>query len=97
MSEMIERVAVALHEQWQGPPPSGRTWAQTCDKLPVNADWFRRCAKAAIEAMREPTRGMVGEGGGVGYLSPIGNDMAKWVWDEMVIEALRPTDRPSEL
>ncbi len=50
MSEMIERVAKALVEAW----PSWGTWGD---------EEARKGARAAIEAMREPTEAMVIAGG----------------------------------
>lgn len=48
--EMVERAAEAAHGEWQGKPPSGRTWAETNAKLPGNARWFRELARAALTA-----------------------------------------------
>lgn len=49
---MVERVARAIAQQWEEPE-----W----DKIdPDKRERFRTDAIAAIEAMREPTEGMVG-------------------------------------
>ena len=65
MSEMVERVARALHEDEE--PPSDH-WSPQWDDLrekyvdgkPSHCkEYWRRKARAAIEAMREPTEAMV--------------------------------------
>lgn len=61
MSELVERVAKALlarqqkriSEEWGG-----------CDIALVMNDWFREDARAAIEAMLEPTEAMVSAAAG---------------------------------
>ena len=52
---MIEHVAQAIHDHWQN---GGRSWADTCERLPAQANDFRAKARAAIEAMRKPSRAM---------------------------------------
>lgn len=51
MSEMIERVARAIAES-----KSARDWARMSEH---GKDWWRDEARAAIEAMRKPTRAMI--------------------------------------
>ena len=59
--EMIERVAEAIYNHWANYPvcEASKSWLTICEKLPAQADDFRRKAKAAIEAMLEPTDDMV--------------------------------------
>lgn len=58
---MVERVAAAIHDDWQnaGAGPNNRHWSETCESLPGMANAFRKHARAAIEAMREPTEAMI--------------------------------------
>jgi hypothetical protein len=80
IGEMIERVAramcvIAIGGEYDGPTP--RMW--------------RECARAAIEAMREPTKEMLHQG--QWPISP-GNeeetiDIADNVWRYMIDEALK--------
>lgn len=51
--ETVERVARAIHDNWQGTGrgPAHRTWEETCDKLPGQANSFRSYATAAVEAV----------------------------------------------
>lgn len=39
---MSEYTAIILHNSWQG--LSGRTWEETCEKFPPQAEWFRKIA-----------------------------------------------------
>jgi hypothetical protein len=56
MSEMIERVARALFDdEWPGEPLE--------EEWDHNRDAWRQKARAAIEAMREPTKAMLGDQG----------------------------------
>ena len=64
VSEMVERVARALHAS-QGRPPAVK-WGinlQSWDALlPMERDAFTNAALTAIEAMREPTEIMIEAG-----------------------------------
>lgn len=86
MSEMIERVARAM---W--PEISADLWA---DEVTVAPDWdravadgyaavelARRCARAAIEALREPTWAMTQANGSRNALSRV-------QWENMIAAAL---------
>lgn len=42
----VERVAQTAHAFWQS--PSGRSWIECCEKLPQQAEWFRRLARAIL-------------------------------------------------
>lgn len=39
---MSDYVASIIHSMWQG--KAGRTWEETCEKFPPQADWFRKIA-----------------------------------------------------
>lgn len=83
MSEMVERVAEAVSKTidgWQRGEFEG-----FCDVI----------ARAAIEAMREPTEAMVKEGGFQVSATMTERDIAKDVWAEMINAALGDeTERP---
>lgn len=75
MSEMVERVATAMaraaKDNWDIPPQSEQTW--------------RELARAAIEAMREPTEAMLSAG------EPWSESNGLWrSWGAMIDEALEP-------
>ncbi len=72
MSEMIDRVARSMQDK--GTPSFTCTWED--------------CARAAIEAMREPTKAMAltGYPGHAGY----GDVEAAATWRKMIDEALKP-------
>lgn len=87
MSEMIERVARAIE------------WApNTAQNL--SPDEFRlHVARVTIEAMREPTREMVGIAGLIAVRAPNGEpalareEGARGVWQTMIDAALKPKSR----
>lgn len=55
-NEMIERVARAMHDLCQAQTPTqGATWENS---YPEARDQLRQLARAAVEAMREPTEAM---------------------------------------
>ena len=60
MSEMVERVARAMYVSFKGLPQAQYSWEDLAhnanDPLVQN---YRRMARAAIEAMREPTMKML--------------------------------------
>ncbi len=76
MSEMIERVAKAISECH-----SGRDWRGMSE---YGKDWWREEARAAIEAMREPTEAM--ETAGQVDPLPISTNAS---WKAMIDEALK--------
>lgn len=86
MSEMIERVAEAIYNNWANYPTCSvsKSWQETCDKLPAQANDFRRKAKAAIQAMREPTEEMIKAG--EHYMEIYSNGGG--VWQAMIGAAL---------
>jgi hypothetical protein len=74
MSEMIERVAKAIWDQERKQPDCGHRpdW----EVLNVTAaDAYRAKAKAAIEAMREPTDQMIDDGYEAGGYTPDPSDV----------------------
>lgn len=60
-NEVIERVAKAIYENWANYPNClvSKSWEEICEKLPAQANDFRRKAKAAVKATREPTDEMM--------------------------------------
>lgn len=74
---MIERVARAMYDYATG---SDVGWPMT------NPTPWRKAARAAIEAMREPTDAMVTQCTDTGHT----RDDARAVWQRMVDEALKP-------
>lgn len=47
----VEAMAKAIHDHWQGAPSkAARSWEETCEKLPGQAEDFRRKARAALSA-----------------------------------------------
>lgn len=44
--DAVERVAQTAQAFWQS--PSGRSWIECCEKLPQQAEWFRRLARAIL-------------------------------------------------
>lgn len=93
MSEMVERVARRAFEKeahrWLDNPKKGLQWKH----LPEHTnqygcdckDFWREVARAAIEAMQEPTEGMVQA---VRKSAPYDIDAAE-SWPIMIDEALR--------
>lgn len=106
MSEMIERVAKALFDAEQADRFQhvanymifGRegpiTWEYVTgpEVRGIVADTFRAKARLAIEAMREPNKGIRGC---MKRLSAddrgnyVGNDIADFYWEELINEALK--------
>jgi hypothetical protein len=78
MSEMVERVARAIHDaRWSGTEPGPMEG--------TDYEYAHRLATAAIEAMREPTEAMLG-----GFASYIdGRGTAEIIWDDMIEQALK--------
>jgi hypothetical protein len=60
MTDMIERVATALYEQWAASFVVSKTWDGA---KPGSQAEFRTIARTAIAAMREPTEEMIFDGG----------------------------------
>jgi hypothetical protein len=58
---MIDQVARALYESWNNVPACtvSKSWEDLQDALPGQADWFRKMARVAIGAMREPAPVMI--------------------------------------
>jgi hypothetical protein len=81
MSEMVERVARAIQAQSGHQPATDEGWNRPENTLSVQN--FRRMAKAAIEAMREPTEDMIQ----AGIDGPVGDTEGKW--QAMIDEALK--------
>jgi len=79
---MVERVARAIYEAddvWSEAFP----WPNMGSPN-QSADEYRRIARAAIEAMREPTEAMVG----AGWAEALAEN-ANGVWSDMIDEALK--------
>lgn len=57
----VENVARALYHSWANYPACAdtRPWEGEAERMPGKAEHFRKHARAAIEAMREPTMKMV--------------------------------------
>lgn len=105
MSEMVERIAKAMHDAsvaefkafvakegrldllvakvWQF---TTRSWDETTE---ITRESERVKARAAIEAMREPTEGMVDAGWKRGLLGWGEGEECEPVWKAMIDEALR--------
>lgn len=82
MSEMVERVAKAIALAGNGGDWDDRTFYQDEHK-----EFHRKRARAAIEAMREPTDAMVSY---VVTWGPDGlGDGCREVWSDMINEALK--------
>lgn len=66
-NEMVERVAIAIFVSWyEGSDCEPVSFYTDCDDVLAND--YRRIARAAIQAMREPTEGMMEE---ADYIVPI--------------------------
>lgn len=101
--DMVERVARAIFEQELRnhpepyeitpllPPP---IWDDPGRLSPFGKDCYLRCARAAIEAMREPTEGMLSAGDSMmpqiakGQDITTGYDALKDAWPAMISAAL---------
>jgi hypothetical protein len=91
MSEMIERVAMGIHAQRAN---SRLTKWEDCSEEYRNGT--RRDARAAIEAMREPTDEMQSAGylnaehsiEAVGDLAPAPESQPRLIWQAMIDAAL---------
>jgi len=89
MSEMIERVAEAIWDariERGGPGRTLMPWP-----LYPEADWCRATARAAIEAMREPTEKMLEAGDLPGWDDYVTAGLSKEIWQAMIDAALNPT------
>lgn len=81
MSEMVERVARAIAEEINGGKFDDARWYNDDQR-----DVHRRRARAAIEAMREPTEAMLTAGDSAMIRK---DDAAADAWQAMVDEALK--------
>lgn len=86
MSEMVERVAKAIfislydaEEYWPDRVGQADLWI---------ADDFRRCTRAAIAAMREPTEPMIDAFSASHIYDQ--RDLVRKHWRAMINEALKP-------
>lgn len=81
MSEMEERIARAI---WDAQYPEGTSWGDWAEHTRRNPESFdgrdtsRQLARAAIEAMREPTEDML-----------LAGNVPEHVWHAMIDEALK--------
>ena len=82
---MIEDVAQAIWKQSNRQLRSGEAWA---DAHPLAKDAFRELARAAIEAMREPTKEMIES-----TLDRCGYDDS-FAWSVMIDAALTDKQNP---
>lgn len=80
---MVERVAKAIYEE-DDPWHVAFPWPNLT-KTQAGVDAYRRCARAAIEAMREPTEAM--ERAGLREMT-IDPAWAKPAWQAMISAAL---------
>jgi len=92
MSEMIERVAQAMAESIKTPLYGGLIWKYMGDDDSAtdyeNRDYWRVLARAAIEAMREPTKLMtLVDGPGDQHTYRDAENAA--TWRKMIDEALK--------
>lgn len=100
MSDMVERVARAIFEAWAAEESAASTWGDVCqrakDGYPHAQKWHRMAiseARAAIEAMREPTAEMEAAGMKVDdelLVPPPGFYVAKPIYQAMIDAALKP-------
>lgn len=94
MSEMVERVAKEIHYEMCS---TGIGSLSMCSWPPSDqkrAAAVRKIARAAIKAMRKPTRRMLSAGGfyhiqGAGSVSETDMEIAKREWQAMISEALK--------
>lgn len=77
MNEIIDRIAQAICNAGKGQP----AWDEATE---YQRDFHRAEARAAIEAMREPTKAMLLAGHGANLC-----DNAPEVWQAMIDEALK--------
>jgi hypothetical protein len=87
MSEMVERVAKVICGQYMISEGFDESELAAAEAGEMWRD-FRVSARAAIEAMREPTKAMVAQYENNGY-GDIGDRDAAIIWDEMIDAALR--------
>lgn len=90
-NEMVERVAIAIFVSWyDGSPMAPVAFYTDCDDV-LQAD-YRRIARAAIEAMREPTEAVCEVGRSVEVAGDEANRPIGWVadrvWSAMIDAAL---------
>ena len=96
MGDMVEQVAKALASEFEAivEKLSGQTFVETKVQRPSMATWTAY-ARAAIEAMREPTNAMLNAGDSQmpqiakGEDITTGYDALKAAWPDMIDEALR--------
>lgn len=82
MSEMVERVAVAIYSKHLG--SSGHPWNDVPDEF---REGMKILARAAIAAMRDPTEAMLLAGGD---LNSMGDYPSPGIsWERMIDEALK--------
>lgn len=86
-SEMIERVAAAMHNK----KPGGSIMLPF--QFQPDAEVFRVYARAAIEAMREPTKQMEKAGWEMDPGDSDGNTDAKTHWRAMIDAALKEPEK----
>lgn len=80
MSEMSERIARKLEPQAWAALGIGDTLAYKNRRTSS-----LRKAKLVLEAMREPTEGMVEAGS---HYEGLGRNEARWIWGDMIARAL---------
>lgn len=101
MSDIVERVARAIFEAWAAEESAASTWDDVCqrakDGYPHAQKWHRMAiseARAAIEAMREPTPKMVE----AHYMAHARAETvmadAQSVWNAMIDAALKQRSPP---
>lgn len=93
MSEMIERIAKAIWEVRQPNPPGHAAWEDYSGFGPSKTErsFTLAQARAAIQAMREPTLEMLKSGGQTPFH---GADTPRVFWQAMIDEALAEPPKP---
>jgi hypothetical protein len=84
MSEMIERVARAIYETWAQRTGLGESWDEIVRLNHSFVGLAHAEARAAIEAMREPTAAMID----AAYEVQSGERMPEVTWDVMIVAAI---------
>lgn len=100
---MVERAARAAYIAYSRDDPDAEDfywcgkdegepfdWRKEADRTSVGAAGFLRCARAAIAAMREPTKAMLSVGDDIsGTLAITHDSNAALCWQAMIDEALK--------
>lgn len=89
-STMVEKVAEAIWQaEWARAGNRGARRIPWTDNSPEHMERYRFLARAAIEAMMEPTTAMLKAGDIPGWDDSVTVDLAGEIWQAMLSEALR--------